>query len=224
MLLSSALLLAGASLPAFKNNIQQHEGLFLVVARVEVAEDGAIAGIGFRQKMQPVLQDYLRRRIAPWRFEPVLKDGKGVASTTSLALRMRQADDGKGVEIVSVRAGPSQLTVKEPYFFENHVHAGYQGMVTIRCKVNAKRRCVDASVAEGTAHPTLAENLLLALRKWSFEPDEVAGKPVETWINLSLCFSGNDSAPADCDAPFDGSTEVLTADTVRLRRESVRLP
>jgi TonB family protein len=224
MLLSSALLLAGASLPAFKNSIGQHEGIFLVVARVEVAEDGRIAGIGFRQKIQPVLQDYLRQRIAPWRFEPVRKDGKAVTGSTSLALRLRQADDGKGVEIVSVRAGPTQLTVKEPYYFDNHVHAGYQGSLTIRCKVNAKRRCVDASVAESTAHPTLAENLLLALRKWSFEPDEVEGRPVETWITLPLCFRGNDSAPADCDAPPEGRPEVFTADTVQLRRDSVSLP
>lgn len=223
MLLSSALLLAGASLPAFKNSIQQREGIFLIVARVEVAEDGRIAGIGFRQKMQPVLQDYLRRRIAPWRFEPVLKDGKAVPSSTSLALHLRQAADGKGVEIASVQAGPTELTVKEPYFFDNHVHAGYQGVVSIRCKVNTKRRCVDASVGETTAHAALAENLLLALRKWSFEPDEVDGKPVETWIELSLCFKGNRSAPADCEAPADGA-EVRTAETVRLRRDTVRLP
>lgn len=223
MLLSSALLLAGASLPAFRNSVQQPEGLFLVVARVEVGDDGRITGIGFRQKMQPVLQDYLRRRIAPWRFEPVLKDGKGVASTTSLALRLRPAADGKGVEIASVHAGPTQLTVKEPYYFDNHVHAGYQGSVTIRCKVNVKRRCVEASLGETTAHAALAENLLLALRKWSFEPDEVEGKPVETWIDLSLCFTGNDSAPADCEAPAEG-TEVRTAATVRLRQDSVELP
>lgn len=224
MLLSSAVLLAGATLPAFKNSVGQPEGIFLVVARVDVAEDGRIDSIGFRQKMQPVLQDYLRRRIAPWRFEPVIENGKAVASTTSLALRMRQAEDGKGVEIVSVRAGPTQLTVKEPHYFANHVHAGYQGSMTIRCKVNAKRRCVEASVAASSAHATLQENLLLALRKWSFEPDQVDGKPVETWITLPLCFRGNDSAPADCDGPPDGRPEVFTADTVRLRRDSVSLP
>ena len=113
--------------------------------------------------------------------------------------------------------------MKEPYYFDNHVHAGYQGSVTIRCKVNTKRRCVEASLGETTAHAALVENLLLALRKWSFEPDEVEGKPVETWIDLSLCFKGNDSAPADCEAPAKG-TEVRTAATVRLRQDSVELP
>ena len=105
MLLSSALLLAGAALPAFKNSVQQPEGLFLVVARVAVGDDGRFAGIGFRQKLQPVLQDYLRRRVAAWRFDPVLQDRKAVASSTSLALRLRPAADGKGVDIVSVHAG-----------------------------------------------------------------------------------------------------------------------
>lgn len=223
MRLSSALLLAGATLPAFKNSVQQHEGIFLVVARVEVAEDGRIAGIGFRQSMQPALQDHLRRRIAPWRFEPALKDGKAVSSATSLSLYLREAADGRGVEIAGLRAGPTELTVKEPYYFDNHVHAGYQGAVSIRCKVNTRRRCVDARVGETTAHAALAENLLLALRKWSFEPDEVDGRPVETWIELSLCFKGNSSAPAECEKQA-GDFRIETGTTVRLLRESVSLP
>ena len=113
--------------------------------------------------------------------------------------------------------------MKEPYYFDNHVHAGYQGAVSIRCKVNTTRRCVDASIGATTAHAALAQNLLLALRKWSVAPDEGAGKPVATGIALPLGFKGNDSAPADCEAPAR-ATEVGTAASVRLRRDSVELP
>lgn len=218
-MLLTGVLLAAQLLPA---KLELPENHWRVVARVEVDATGSISSIGFGQKLKPVLENYLRARIARWRFEPALKDGVAVGSSTSLSLILRPAEDNKGIRLVNVSAGPPMLTVQEPIYMENHADAGYHGTVVVKCRVNAKRRCVDASVDQASARGPMPENLLKAIRKWSFEPDRIAGEPVETWIEVGLCFKAS-RGQTGCEAPMD-ELAVRVTDSVRLRAESVSLP
>jgi TonB family protein len=219
-MLSAALLLAAAVLPA---KLQLPENTWRVVARVEVDASGAISTVAFRQKLKPVLENYLRARIAPWRFEPAQRAGRAVPSSTSLTLSLQPAPDSKGILLMGVDAGPALLTAQEPLYMENHADAGYFGRVVVKCRVNARRRCVDASVAQASARGPLPENLLKAIRKWSFEPDRIDGEAVETWVEVALCFKASRGQEADCEAP-QTQPAILVSDVVRLRAETVSLP
>jgi TonB family protein len=95
-------------------------------------------------------------------------------------------------EMLQLDKLPVPLKQVPPVYPEQEKKDGITGEVHLRLHVNAVG-LVDtlATVKEVEGHPAFATAATIAARQWTFKPGEIAGKPVDCWIQVPFKFRLN---------------------------------
>lgn len=162
----------------------------------------------------------LRERIESWQFVPATRDGVAVPSRTRLVVGLDATDDGHGGLVVKVLSAITGPTIRERSMGEVLQIVPAQGMLLVAdVRYAADGHVVDVDITDqrifsgGHFVPysdrVLKRGVEKSLKRWTFEPDVVAGQPIEGHgqIPLLLCMTA-----ACLAAPMDlGTTREFTA-------------
>ena len=169
---------------------------FKADVRVGVGEDGAPREVVVNQQLPEPIRRAMEARIAQWRFEPLVVDGRPSVGTTYVFVDacVVQREDGQlGVAMDYLWNGPgyadNALRHPPPLYPPDAARAGSVGSFRV-----IKRIGVDGAVTiesiERLSGPR--KSFESALRAWAtalrYVPEEVNGVPVETRIVIPVDF------------------------------------
>lgn len=181
------------------------------------------------------IRDVLKQRIESWEFVPATRDGIAVPSRTYLSVEMEGMDDGKGglgIRILSAHGGPQGELTPPPYpptAYRNGIQGGVlidvgfddQGVVT---SVEPVKSTDPVIRREFRNSEIFVEPAIAAARAWTFQTEQVGGRPVPGRIRVPVSFrlvvpdsyGPPQRAVKKADVPRDG--EYLALDpAVKLR-------
>lgn len=181
-----------------------------------------------RAAVSELIEPRLRERIESWQFVPATRDGTAVPSRTHLSINLRAMDDGRGglsVQVVSASTGAS---LREHPLREVVGAIAGPGMFLIAdLRYGADGRVDDVDVTDQRifsggqfvpyADRSFRRIVEKALKRWTFEPEIVAGRAIEGHGRLPIRMCLSDACIA---APVDTgeADEFASADpAVRLR-------
>ncbi|MCG8545181.1 MAG: energy transducer TonB [Alphaproteobacteria bacterium] len=75
-----------------------------------------------------------------------------------------------------------------PAYPPRAVDLGQQGVVTLHARITSDGDPSALKVARSSGHRLLDRAALSAVRKWKFEPTNIDGRPVASWVRVSVNF------------------------------------
>ncbi|KAF1689512.1 energy transducer TonB [Pseudoxanthomonas koreensis] len=194
----TALLLAwsGLALAASPKAVRdQVEASMLVNGEIAVDVAGGVAGYSFdrSEKLPEYVRTFLEQNIAGWRFEPMLVDGRPVASRNRMGLLLVARPTGDTTFDMELRntsfhpiakAGrdPQAAAMDPPSYPKEAAAAGVSGTVYLLLKIGADGNVAEAMAEQVNLHVAasekamkqwrgvLARNALVKARQWKFLP------------------------------------------------------
>ena len=194
----TALLLAwsGLALAASPKAVRdQVEASMLVNGEIAVDVAGGVAGYSFdrSEKLPEYVRTFLEQNIAGWRFEPMLVDGRPVASRNRMGLLLVARPTGDTTFDMELRntsfhpidkAGrDSKVAAMDPPSYPKEAAAaGVSGTVYLLLKIGADGNVAEAMTEQVNLHVAasekamkqwrgvLARNALVKARQWKFIP------------------------------------------------------
>jgi TonB family protein len=160
------------------------------VLAVEVDASGRAVSIEPADKPSRGLIKFLRPEIAQWEFEPGRIDGVAVATRTSviLSLEARKLDDDYSLRIVGATTGPRFDAATPPRYPENSLRLREVGEVLMRVEVSAEGRPKSVAIERSNAGERLEKAAMAAVKKWTFIPESVGGRPVPATVLAPVNF------------------------------------
>lgn len=172
----------------------QAEGSMVLSGSIDIATDGSVEGFRLKDeaKVEPYLQEFVKRNVASWRFEPTLREGKAVPSRTPVNLRLlakTMADDKMAISISSASfedydPGATDVVtatrMTPPSFPEALFELRGAGEVSLLINVGRDGTVAEVAAEQVNVHvlargPTMqrmrdvmARSAVVAARKWTF--------------------------------------------------------
>lgn len=172
------------------------EGSMVLTGTVGIATDGSVDGftLDHEDKVDADIRDLVKRTVAQWRFEPVLRDGKAVRAKSPVSLRLaaERADEQRmnvvlksaSFEEYDPKATDSVTAVRmnAPAYPPALFDARGAGVVNLLLRVARDGTVADVVAEQVNMHVVGSErqlkslralmerNALLAARKWTFRP------------------------------------------------------
>lgn len=149
------LLIALILLPCYPT-LARESGVWLAEgkARLSIETDGSVSAVDLEKSFGRGIDAKLRERIADWRFQPVLVDGRAVPVSAHAHLRLRAVFDGDKqgeVSIIGARfvdppealADHPSRNWKAPSYPRQALQAGYGALVTMKVEVDEQGRVLN---------------------------------------------------------------------------------
>lgn len=156
----------------------------MVWATVKVDAHGESQGVVLEstdaEKFLPAINESLKQ----WRFAAARHGGVAVAAEVRVPFMVMPVMKPHRAEKMSP---PKAIKKVEPDYPIGLRASRLQGEVVVEFVVTAEGRVTDAIVVRST-NPLFEEPALEAIRKWTFEPGRVDGKPVNTKLQLPIGF------------------------------------
>lgn len=144
--------LAGGPVP------EQVEASMVVTGTIGVDPQGKVTAytIDHLEKLPPVIVDLLGKDVPSWAFQPVLRDGKPVASKTDMSLRLVAQAVGDGKFQIAVRSAwfgdPSQGIRKEtsapPRYPKQAIRGRVEGTVYLVMRIDRSGKVADVAAQQ----------------------------------------------------------------------------
>ena len=175
-----------------------------VWALVLFGPDGRVAEQGLidEEKYPGPFADNVKTRVQRAKIEAPMVDGRATTLRTGVRLDFEVTPTAEGGGQVRV-LGLSMSALPTKRYFASYPRdvgrtGGWQGAVTGVCTVAPDGRC---SAIEVRALPGMPESVRryakASLEGWTFAPQEVDGKPVESEFTLKLRLNTRDDKPED---------------------------
>ena len=166
-----------------------------------------------------------------WTFDPALRDGQPVPSTTHVAITLRADpvdEDGEAWALRITRAtnGPAVESTEPPRYPMNAIRNGAVARVLVEADITpdgtvAAARLVEVKTPKSRYADDFAKATLASVQQWRFIPEQVAGQPIAGTVRLptTFCLSGRKCFPMeDAEQPVDGEA-IAQAPATRLLTE-----
>lgn len=135
--------------------------------------------------------------VRQWIYEPVVIDGKPREIIFTATVRFDLKDkERKGGKIRESKKGaivvkgdvvpPKLIEMVEPVYPDEARKKGIEGTVILECTVDEKGKIVDAKILRSV--PGLDQAAVDAVKKWTYEPMVINGKPSKINITATVCF------------------------------------
>jgi len=145
--------------------------------------------------------DNVKARVSRTKIEPPRTDGKPATLRTGVRIDfiVTPTAQGGSVRMSGLSMGPIPTrTYYASYPRDVGQTDGWQGEVVGICKVGTEGRCVSVEVSALPGMPESVRRYAKAsLEGWTFEPQQLDGKPIEGEHTLRLQLNTLDGAPED---------------------------
>ncbi len=173
-----------------------------VLIALVVGEDGEPRNVRVLKSLGLGLDEKAMETVRTWRFAPGQKEGAPVPVLATIQVNFRLGDvasywrlDGA---LYNLPAGASRPLILMPVF-PPASPSRESGSVTLALDVDEQGSPVDIRV-EKSSDPKWEEELIAAVRKWSFQPGTQDGMPVRVPLRLEFSRVGEPSGPASAPA------------------------
>lgn len=183
----------------------------------------------------------LETLVRGWEFEPGKLDGIPATTETGLLLHVKLGSTAEGgimLEIDDARTGGIAQTQDPPAYPRDALARGIQAHVLMQVETNASGGFASASILDYESSST-ARNArkdfesaaLVAVRSWSYRPEQVGGKglaavfrvPVSFCITEAWCGRTTDAAPEFRRTASPPGMAVAIDSVVRIRTRTSRV-
>jgi TonB family protein len=182
---------------------------FHTSVRVDVDASGKPVAVRAPEELPGIVREALERRVAGWSYEPAIRDGVQVASTTFVYVGVCARPDGDGLRLgVDYKAnGPRLMTrlhrMPPPAYPDDAVRAGAEGrfLVNYEVRPDGSTRFISLEAEEGKRlrggqRKTFEGALMAWVEGLRYEPERVDGMAVSTQQRVPVIFSlGGRSLP-----------------------------
>jgi hypothetical protein len=174
-----------------------------VWARALFGTDGKLAHYTLvNEDLYPAkFAENVKLRVARASIKAPEVDGQSVTFRTGVELRFTVTPTAEGgtVRLDGLSMGP--IPVKKflaSYPQDIAQTGGWQGEATGLCKIGIDGRCTAVEVNTLPGMPeSVRRHVRVSLEGWEFEPQQVAGRPIEGEFKLALRYNTLDNAPED---------------------------
>ncbi len=204
---------------------KQVESTLLLTGTIQIDESGRVGRftIDHRDRIPPAALELAQKSIPTWVFQPVLEQGRPLAVTSSMRVRLvakRMEDERFKVEIRSASFGGDRATtqtpgpsLQPPSYPMKAARAGVSGLVFVALRLDEAGAVADA-VAEQTNLRVVAteaelaqwrglleQAALRAARQWRFDPTrftspgEAEPPTLRVPVDFTLVEDGQQSVP-----------------------------
>lgn len=145
-----------------------------------------------------VLTEHLEKIIRTWEFEPGKLDGVPAITKTRLNLNIeveKNPQGGMEVAILQAHTGVGFNSMPAPGYPTTPAMRGYSAELRLQLDVDQQGKVVSARVLqyEGDSQnkwirQDFEKASLKAVQSWSFEPEQVAGKPLVSRVSAPILF------------------------------------
>ena len=174
-------------------------------ADIVIAADGALQSIAWRESRVVGKQaaEWLDPIARKWRFEAGRVDGAAVETQTTLTVQLTaiaEPDGSVRLRVEDAYTGASSVTVVPPAFPPEALRDGVNAMLVARVRVAADgpAEILEVQSGDDDVYPYLERQLAKAVRvaiaKWQFRAERVAGHPVATEMRVPIIFCAEPSS------------------------------
>ncbi|MBO9663652.1 energy transducer TonB [Dokdonella sp.] len=173
---------------------------------ITVDADGRVTRLDSEGKLVPDLKDRLEREIRTWRFKPGTINGQAAATESRLyvALQATPIDDERSaLHVIRAATGGGYGKMVPPRYPAASVSARRQGLVLLQVHYDENGQVVESALYEKApqADKALVDAAIAAVKRWTFAPEVVGGRPLASTALVPVCFSlhGAGIRPPKCD-------------------------
>lgn len=211
--LAAAAAMIGA---AFAHAAAQPQVVYLTWG-ITVDASGSVTRLDSESRLGPELKDRLEREIRSWRFKPGAIDGQAAVTESKLhlALQVTPIDDERSsLRVVRAGTGGGYGKMVAPNYPEVSVRARRQGLVLLKVRYGEDGQVSELAADEGApyADKALVDAAIAAVKRWTFTPEVVGGRPLAGVALVPVCFGlrGTRFSPPKCEWNRPG--ESIAAD------------
>ena len=176
-----------------------------VILECTTDEKGKVIGTRLLRSI-PQLDQAAIDAVRQWVYEPVVISGKPIKIAFTITVRFDLRDtEGKNKSIREdekdvIRAKgdiipPKLIDMVEPVYPDKARKKGIEGTVILECTVDEKGKVIDAKILRSI--PGLDQAAIDAVRKWTYEPVVVNGKPSKIIFTATVSFRLKDDETLD---------------------------
>ena len=172
--------------------------------------DGRVVSLDAEGKSIEALREKLETAIRHWDFEPGQVDGKAAPTDTTLAVQVELTESADGSEYVvrikTARTGGSVAKASvAPRFPTNsmsslmHGSDSFFAQVVVEVRYDAAGKAIAVAPVAGAPvqDGPLLDSVRKAVKRWTYQPELVAGVGVPGTVLVPVCFSiSSDSTKA----------------------------
>jgi TonB family protein len=158
-------------------------------APIEIAADGK-AQIGELKGVSGALSAMAKQALTNSRFLPAHRNGAAVVSSTHLTailvLTPVRADD-YSISLKDINLAPTGLAVAPPLYPADMVRGNRSGDVELRLRIGVDGKPVYLRTVS-SSHQAFEKAAIASMKRWKFEPQRIAGRPVEVEVSQPVRF------------------------------------
>jgi TonB family protein len=177
----------------------------------EIDASGRLKSFAPDGKANPALAQALREELQGVAFAPARIDA-GATIRTYLDGGYRLVEDGEGyvLQVTSINAGPKVITRDMPRPPHRLLMLDEGSWVRASFVVDRSGKPKDVEIEDSGGAAELRRNVRASMLLWRFEPESVAGAPMETRLRQEFVFNAaGKQAPTLPACPADESGRVL---------------
>jgi len=177
---------------------------------VDIDAAGKLTSFAPDGAANPALATALREQLERLAFTPARRDGAAVAARTYVTggYTLESQGDEYVMRMTSAGVGPRQVTLDLPKPPLRLATMNEPGWVRIGFIVGKDGKPRDVLVEDGDGPREMRRNARESVMRWRFEPETVAGVPIETRVRMDFIFSRQGSTPAVPDCPDEATGRV----------------
>ena len=145
-----------------------------------------------------VLTDHLEKLVRTWEFEPGKVDGISAITRTRLNLKVemkKNLQGGMEVAILQANTGMGSNSMAPPAYPITPAQRGYSAELRLLLDIDEHGKVASARVVEYQSdsrdkwmRADFEKAGMKAIQSWAFEPEQVAGRPLSSTINVPVRF------------------------------------
>jgi TonB family protein len=166
-------------------------------------------------KAHPAIAKALQQELQRVAFTPARTQAGPAAIRTYLSggYRLVAEGDGYALQLTEFRAGAKALTMDMPQVPLRTVTMDEESWVRTSFVIDRNGRARDVVVEASGGASELRRNVVKAMPHWRFEPESIAGVPVEAAVRQEFVFYSHDRPPPVLPpCPADAGGRVLAPD------------
>ena len=161
-----------------------------VIGELVVDRDGNVQDYSLEAGQAPLIENLIEKSVAAWKFEPVQLDGKPVVARTrmSMSILASPAGDDYVLKVDDVWFGDFKSTgrITPPRYPVKAIKERVEARVMLTARIDADGKVVDVHPyqtslsrkgQEARWRRLFEEVSMDAVRTWTYEPDQLDGKP-----------------------------------------------
>jgi len=166
-------------------------------APIEIAADGT-AQIGELKGVSGALSGMAKQVLVKSRFLPARRNGAAVASSThvtAILVLTPVGTDDYSISLKDINLAPTGITVAPPRYPVDMVRGNRSGDVELRLRIGIDGKPLYLRTVS-SSDQAFEKAAIASMKRWKFEPQQIAGQPVEVEVSQPVRFFPGGHPPA----------------------------